>query len=65
VIDVITGQELRHGFTDANGFVSLTTQATGVVRLVVPYLSYSVVIQPSGSQITLRIAPSDLPDSIP
>ncbi|HET7087274.1 MAG TPA: hypothetical protein VFL17_01350 [Anaerolineae bacterium] len=65
VIDVITGQELRHGFTDANGFVSLTTQATGVVRLVVPYLSYSVVIQPSGSQITLRIAPSGLPDSIP
>jgi len=65
VIDVITGQELQHGFTDANGFVSLTTRATGVVRLVVPYLSYSVVIQPSGSQITLRIAPSDLPDSIP
>ncbi|HKZ84495.1 MAG TPA: hypothetical protein VJ793_12640 [Anaerolineae bacterium] len=65
VIDVITGQELQHGFTDANGFVSLTTRATGVVRLVVPYLSYSVVIQPSGSQITLRIAPSGLPISIP
>ncbi len=65
VIDVITGQELQHGFTDANGFVSLTTRATGVVRLVVPYLSYSVVIQPSGSQITLRIAPSGLPNSIP
>ena len=65
VIDVITGQELQHGFTDVNGFVSLTTQATGIVRLVVPYLSYSVVIQPSGSQITLRIAPSGLPNSIP
>ncbi len=65
VIDVSTGQELEHGFTDEFGFASLTVSASGVVRLVVPYLNYSVVVQPSGSSVTLRIAPHDLPRTIP
>ncbi len=65
VIDVTTGQELAHGFTDEFGFASLTVNASGVVRLVVPYLNYSVVIQPSGSSIALRIASHALPKSIP
>ena len=65
VIDVTTGQELAHGFTDEFGFASLTVNASGVVRLVVPYLNYSVVIQPSGSSIALRIASHTLPKSIP
>jgi hypothetical protein len=65
VVDVNTGQELQHAFTDEFGFASLAVNATGVVRLIVPYLNYSVVIQPSGSSIALRIAPHDLPSSIP
>ncbi len=65
VIDVATGQELLHGFTDEFGFASLTVNASGVVRLIVPYLNYSVVVQPSGSSVVLRIAPHSLPGAIP
>jgi hypothetical protein len=65
VTDVNTGQELQRSFTDEFGFASLTVSASGVVRLSVPYLNYSVIVQPSGSSIALRIAPHDLPKSIP
>jgi len=65
VIDVATGQELTHGFTDEFGFASLTVTASGVVRLVVPYLNYSVLVPTTGSSIALRIAPHDLPETIP
>jgi hypothetical protein len=65
VVDVTTGQELAHGFTDEFGFASLTVNASGVVRLVVPYLNYSVLVQPSGSSIALRVAPHSLPNAIP
>ena len=64
-IDVATGQELTHGFTDEFGFASLTVTASGVVRLVVPYLNYSVLVPTTGSSIALRIAPHDLPETIP
>lgn len=65
VVDVTTGKELAHGFTDEFGFASLTVNASGVVRLVVPYLNYSVLVQPSGSSIALRVAPHSLPNAIP
>jgi hypothetical protein len=65
VIDVTTGQELLRGFTDEFGFASLTVQASGVVRLVVPYLNYSVIVPTSGSSVVLRIAPHNLPGAIP
>ncbi|HEY4690448.1 MAG TPA: hypothetical protein VIK33_14120 [Anaerolineae bacterium] len=65
VIDVTTGQELAHGFTDQFGFASLTVNASGVVRLVVPYLGQSFIIQTAGSSVLLRIAPHDLPTTIP
>lgn len=65
VTDVTTGQALLRAFTDEFGFASLTASAPGVVRLSVPYLNYSVVVQPSGAAISLRIAPHDLPKSIP
>jgi hypothetical protein len=65
VIEVASGEQLAHGFTDEFGFASLTVNASGVVRLVVPYLNYSVLIQPSGSAVNLRIAPHDLPNAIP
>ncbi|HJW83236.1 MAG TPA: hypothetical protein VJ754_02925, partial [Anaerolineae bacterium] len=44
VTDVTTGQELQHSFTDEFGFASLTVSASGVVRLSVPYLNYTVVV---------------------
>ncbi|HLF25987.1 MAG TPA: hypothetical protein VJG32_06605 [Anaerolineae bacterium] len=65
VVDVATGRELTHGFTDGDGFASLTVEATGIVRLIVPYLNYSVVIQTTGSAVVLRIAPHNLPGDIP
>jgi hypothetical protein len=65
VVDVTTGRELTHGFTDGFGFASLTVSAPDVVRLIVPYLNYSVVVQTSGVSLALRIAPYDLPIVIP
>lgn len=65
VVDVTTGQELAHAFTDGFGFANLTVSAPGVVRLIVPYLSQSFIIQPSGSSVLLRVAPYNLPGTIP
>jgi len=65
VVDVTTGQELAHSFTDEFGFANLTVSAPGVVRLTVPYLGKSFIIQPSGSSVLLRIAPYGLPGTIP
>jgi hypothetical protein len=65
VLDVTNGVELQHAFTDEFGFASLTVTAPGVVRFVVPYLNHSVVVQPSGYSVALRIPPYDIPDIIP
>jgi len=65
VVDVTTGQELTHGFTDGFGFASLTVNTSGVVRLSVPYLSQTFILQPSGGSIVLRITPYGLPNTIP
>jgi hypothetical protein len=64
VVDVTTGQELASGLTDEFGFASFTVEASGVVRLVVPYFNESRLIT-SGASVALRIAPYGIPITIP
>jgi hypothetical protein len=65
VIDLATGKLLAQGLTDETGRVAFTVSAPGAVQLVVPYLSFSDIILPSGKAVTVRVTGRDLPRAIP
>ena len=65
VIDLTTGKLLAQGLTDETGRVAFTVSAPGAVQLVVPYLSFSEIILPSGKAVTVRVSRRDLPRAIP
>ncbi len=65
VFDLTTGQLLAQGLTDETGRVAFTVSAPGAVQLVVPYLSFSDIILPSGKSVNVRVSGRDLPRSIP
>ena len=65
VIDLTTGKLLAQGLTDETGRVAFTVSAPGAVQLVVPYLSFSDIILPSGKAVTVRVSGRDLPRAIP
>ncbi len=65
VIDLTTGKLLAQGLTDETGRVAFTVSAPGAVQLVVPYLSFSDIILPSGKAVTVRVSGRELPRAIP
>lgn len=65
VIDLTTGKLLAQGLTDETGRVAFTVSAPGAVQLVIPYLSFSDIILPSGKAVTVRVSGRDLPRAIP
>lgn len=65
VVDLTTGKLLAQGLTDETGRVAFTVSAPGAVQLVVPYLSFSDIILPSGKAVTVRVSGRDLPRAIP
>jgi hypothetical protein len=65
VFDLTTGKLLAQGLTDETGRVAFTVSAPGAVQLVVPYLSFSDIILPSGKAVTVRVSGRDLPRAIP
>jgi hypothetical protein len=65
VFDLTTGKLLVQGLTDETGRVAFTVSAPGAVQLVVPYLSFSDIILPSGKAVTVRVSGRDLPRAIP
>jgi hypothetical protein len=65
VIDLTTGKLLAQGLTDETGRVAFTVSAPGAIQLVVPYLSFSDIILPSGKAVTVRVSGRDLPRAIP
>jgi hypothetical protein len=65
VIDLTTGKLLAQGLTDETGRVAFTVSAPGAVQLVVPYLSFSDIILPSGKAVTVRVTGRELPHTIP
>jgi hypothetical protein len=56
---------LAQGFTDDTGHAIFSVPSAGPIRVVVPYLSFETLVQPSGAVIPVLISPRGLPDQIP
>jgi hypothetical protein len=65
LFDNATGELLSYGQTNEAGMIHFEVQASGAVRIVVPFLSYSQVITQSTDQVLIRVAPGILPIGIP
>lgn len=64
--DNTTGQLLAFGYTNETGSIRFENiSATGALRVSVPYLNYSQVVFGDESNILLRVAPQNLPGTIP
>ena len=61
-----TGQLISFGHTNETGVARFTAvNATGAVRVVVPFLNYSQVVLGNNAEILVRVAPQPLPIGIP
>lgn len=64
--DNATGQLLSFGYTNQAGRVTFEPiVAQGAVRVVVPFLNFSQTVTADTSNVTLRVAPQQLPGQIP
>jgi hypothetical protein len=64
--DNTTGQLLAFGYTNETGSIRFENiAATGALRVFVPYLNYSQIVFGDESNILLRVAPQNLPGTIP
>lgn len=63
--DNATGELLSFGQTNEAGMIRFETQATGTVRIVVPYLSYTQIVTQASDEILIRVAPGTLPNTLP
>jgi hypothetical protein len=64
--DNTTGQLLAFGYTNETGSIRFENiTASGALRVSVPYLNYSQVVFGDESNILLRVAPQNLPGTIP
>ncbi len=57
--------ELARGYTDEQGRLSFTVPTIGTVRVVVPLLGFDRMIETDKPEVTIRISPPTLPDTIP
>ncbi len=61
-----TGQLISFGHTNETGVARFTAvNATGAIRVVVPFLNYSQVVLSDNAEILVRVAPQPLPIGIP
>lgn len=66
LFDNATGELLSYGQTNQAGMIHFENiQATGTVRILVPYLNYSQIITQSTDDVLIRVAPGTLPIGIP
>ncbi len=64
--DGITGELLAFGYTNDAGMAPFTNlQVNGPVRLVAPLLNFSQTVAPDVTAVQLRVAPQQLPVTIP
>lgn len=57
--------ELAQGYTDAQGQLSFTVPTIRTVRLLIPLLGFDRLVEPTQPDVTVRIIPPTLPDSVP
>jgi hypothetical protein len=63
--EVATNQLLAQGFTDDQGNLEFTVAAQGLVRISVPFFSFSQLVGGEGASIYVRVPPQSLPSGIP
>ena len=63
--EVATNQLLAQGFTDEQGNLEFTVAAQGLVRVSVPFFSFSQLVGGEGASIYVRVPPQSLPSGIP
>jgi hypothetical protein len=63
--EVATNQLLAQGFTDEQGNLEFTVAAQGLVRVSVPFFSFSQLVSGEGASIYVRVPPQSLPNGIP
>jgi hypothetical protein len=60
-----SGEELAQGYTDAQGQLSFTVPTLNTVRVLIPLLGFDRLVEVSQPDVTVRIIPPTLPDSVP
>jgi hypothetical protein len=60
-----SNEELAQGYTDVQGQLSFTVPTISTVRVLIPLLGIDRLVEPSKPDITVRIIPPPLPDSVP
>jgi hypothetical protein len=60
-----SGEELAQGYTDEQGQLSFTVPTISTVRVLIPLLGFDRLAEASKPDVTVRIIPPTLPDSIP
>ena len=58
-------EELARGYTDDQGQLSFTVPTVGTVQVRIPLLGFDRLIEASKPEVNVRIAPPNLPISIP
>jgi hypothetical protein len=60
-----SNEELAQGYTDVQGQLSFTVPTISTVRVLIPLLGIDRLVEPSKPDMTVRIIPPSLPDSVP
>ncbi len=58
-------EELARGYTDDQGQLSFTVPTVGTVQVRIPLLGFNRLIEAPKPEVNVRIAPPNLPISIP
>ncbi len=65
VYDMTDGSQLAQSYTDDRGLVTFSVSALGMVKVVVPYMNFHVIVPPNGGTLQVRVSPRQLPGEIP
>jgi hypothetical protein len=60
-----TKAELARGYTDDQGQISFTVSTVGTVRVLIPLLGFDRLIEAAKPEVSVRVAPPNLPSAIP
>ena len=65
VLSSDSGDALAQGYTDGQGQLSFTVPTIDTVRVLIPLLGFDRLVEASKPEVTLRIIPPTLPDTVP
>ncbi len=65
VLSSDSSEELAQGYTDEQGRLSFTVPTISTVRVLIPLLGFDRLVEASKPDVTVRIIPPTLPDTVP